>query len=214
MTSNPSTSPSTAADWVRLPALQGQDVILQPLTRAHAAGIRAAVTDGELWRLWFTTVPAPDGVDAEIERRLTLQARGSMMPFAVESRADGRVLGMTSFMNIDLPNRRLEIGSTWYRASVQQTGINAQCKLLLLSMAFDTLGCNAVELRTSSFNFRSRAAIERLGAKLDGVLRHHQIAHDDVLRDTYVYSIIASEWPAVKQNLQWRLERRLNPPQG
>lgn len=192
-------------NWTQLDALTGQDVILQPLTADHAQGVKEAVADGELWRLWYTRIPSPDTVDADIERRLLLQQQGSMMPFVVAARADGRVLGMTTFMNIDQPNRRLEIGSTWYRASVQRTSVNTQCKLLLLSQAFDTFGCNAVEFRTSSFNFKSRAAIERLGAKLDGVLRNHQIVAGDVLRDTYVYSIIASEWPAVRQHLQWKL---------
>lgn len=200
------TPPQTdTSAWTAMGELHGADVILQPLSTAHAAGIKEALADGELWRLWYTRIPAPAGVEAEISRRLALQASGSMMPFVVTARADGRVLGMTTFMNIDPPNRRLEIGSTWYRASVHRTHVNTQCKLLLLSQAFDTLDCIAVEFRTSSFNFRSRAAIERLGARLDGVLRQHQIVADDVLRDTYVYSIISGEWPAVRQNLQWKL---------
>lgn len=192
-------------NWTQLGVLEGRDVILQPLTTEHAQGAKDAVADGELWRLWYTRIPSPETVEAEIDRRLQLQQAGSMMPFAVVARADARVLGMTTFMNIDQPNRRLEIGSTWYRASMQRTHVNTQCKLLLLSQAFDTLGCNAVEFRTSSFNFRSRTAIERLGAKLDGVLRNHQIVSGDVLRDTYVYSIIASEWPAIRHHLQWKL---------
>jgi RimJ/RimL family protein N-acetyltransferase len=118
-----------------------------------------------------------------------------------------RTLGMTTFMNIDQPNRRLEIGSTWYRACAHRTFVNTECKLLLLSHAFDTLACIAVEFRTSSFNIKSRTAIERIGAKLDGVLRNHQIVADDVLRDTYVYSIISSEWPAVRKHLTWMLNK-------
>jgi RimJ/RimL family protein N-acetyltransferase len=145
---------------------------------------------------------------AEIDRRLALQAAGTMLPFLVEEQATGRALGMTTFMNIDSPNRRLEIGSTWYRKSIQRTGVNTECKQLLLSHAFDTLGCIAVELRTSSFNRASRAAIERLGAKLDGVLRSHQIVEGDVLRDTYVYSIVATEWPAVKKHLAHSTRRK------
>lgn len=199
-------------DWHRLGPLQDQDIALTPLQPDHAPGIREALADGDLWQLWYTSIPAPDAVEAEIARRLGLQEQGSMMPFVVQARADGRVLGMTTFMNMDPPHRRLEIGSTWYRLSAQRTSVNTRCKLLLLSQAFDVLGCNAVEFRTSSFNFRSRAAIERLGAKLDGVLRNNQIVFGNVLRDTYVYSIIATEWPAVRQHLQWKLQHAAGKP--
>jgi N-acetyltransferase len=144
---------------------------------------------------------------AEIGRRLSLREAGSMLPFTVIDLADGEPAGMTTFMNIDVANRRLEIGSTWYRKSVQRSAINTECKLLLLRHAFEALDCIAVEFRTHFFNQQSRRAIERLGAKLDGVLRSHMRLDDGSLRDTCVYSIIASEWPAVRANLIWRLQR-------
>ena len=143
----------------------------------------------------------------EIERRLALRAEGSMLPFAVIDNATGRPVGMTTQMNIDAANRRLEIGSTWYRASVQRTALNTDCKLMLLRHAFEALDCIAVEFRTHFFNHASRRAIERLGAKLDGVLRSHAVGRAGELRDTCVYSIIASEWPAVRAHLDWRLSR-------
>ena len=145
-------------------------------------------------------------MQSEIERRLGLQAAGSMLPFTVKD-ADGKVAGMTTYMNIDAVNRRLEIGSTWYRKSVQRTALNTECKLLLLRHAFENLGCIAVEFRTHFLNRQSRGAIERLGAKLDGVLRSHMILPNGTLRDTAVYSIIAGEWPTVKANLNWLLEK-------
>lgn len=191
--------------WIEPVELVGEAAVLRPLALHHAAALREAVADGELWALWYTRVPPPRQVEAEIERRLALQESGSMLPFLVEEKKTARALGMTSYMNIEHQHRRLEIGSTWYRASAQRTSTNTECKKLLLSHAFDTLACIAVEFRTSSFNLRSRAAIERLGAKLDGVLRSHQIVEGDVLRDTCVYSIVSSEWPAVRQNLAWLL---------
>ncbi|MEY4441729.1 MAG: hypothetical protein RL442_729, partial [Pseudomonadota bacterium] len=163
--------------------------------------------DGELWNLWYTFIPTPDRMQAEIERRLQLQAQGSMVPFAVIEPASGQAVGMTTYMNIDAAHHRVEIGSTWYRRRVQRSALNTQCKRLLLSHAFDTLGCIAVEFRTHWFNHDSRHAIERLGAKLDGVLRSHQIAPNGSLRDTAVYSIIASEWPAVRSHLDYQLAR-------
>lgn len=143
---------------------------------------------------------------AEIKRRLDLQQNGQMLPFTVFERHSGKILGMTSFMNIDVAHRRLEIGSTWYRQSAQRSAVNTESKKLLLSHAFEVLNCIAVEFRTSSFNFKSRSAIERLGAKLDGILRNHQIVKDDILRDTYVYSILRSEWPATRRNLEFKLQ--------
>lgn len=165
-----------------------------------------ATKDGELWKLWYTSVPSPDGMAKEIERRLDLQAKGSMLPFAVID-ADGRVAGMTTFMNVDPVYKRVEIGSTWYAKRAQRTPLNTECKLMLMTHAFETLGCIAVELRTHFMNRQSRQAIERLGAKLDGVLRSHMRMADGSLRDTAVYSIVAAEWPAVRSNLQWQLER-------
>ena len=192
--------------WIEPVSLQSQYVRLLPLSPAHESGLRAAVADGELWTLWYTSIPDPDGMPAEIERRLALQAQGSMLPFTVFDAA-GTIAGMTTYMNIDATHRRVEIGSTWYRRSVQRTALNTECKLLLLRHAFETLGCIAVEFRTHFFNAPSRHAIERLGAKLDGILRNHSRASDGTVRDTAVYSITAAEWPAVNSHLSWQLER-------
>lgn len=185
--------------------LSGTVVDLVPLTPDHHDGLVAAVQDGALWRLWYTSIPTPDGVAAEIDRRLALQATGSMLPFTVIDKINGQVAGMTTFMNIDLASPRVEIGSTFYAASVQRTALNTEAKLLLLTHAFDDLGCLAVEFRTHFMNHQSRRAIKRLGAKLDGVLRQHLRSPDGSMRDTCVYSIIAPEWPAVRQSLQWKL---------
>lgn len=186
--------------------LKGRHVTLEPLTKAHADEAREAVQEGEIWRTWYTAIPAPSGVDAEISRRLALQDQGAMLAFAVRD-AQQRFVGMTTYMNVDAGNRRLEIGSTWYRPSAQRTGLNTEAKLLLLGHAFEVLGCVAVEFRTHWFNQASRAAIARLGAKQDGVLRSHQLGADGVLRDTVVFSILTSEWPAVKQHLRWQLDK-------
>ncbi|MCQ9369106.1 GNAT family N-acetyltransferase [Brevibacterium sp. 91QC2O2] len=185
--------------------LTGRLVRLEPLSHEHHDELCEAVRDGELWRLWYTTVPTPDGMAAEIDRRLGLQEAGSMLPFATRRLADDRVIGMTSYMNIDPTIPRVEIGSTWNSASAQGTGTNADSKLALLGYAFDTLGCPAVELRTAWINTQSRRAIERLGAKLDGVLRRHSYTRDGSLRDTCVYSITADEWPQVRSMLRFRL---------
>ena len=192
--------------WPEPLDLAGQHASLQPLAHEHHDGLVEAVRDGELWRLWYTSIPAPEGMAGEIERRLRLQAQGSMLPFTVFD-ASGRVAGMTTYMNIDAPNQRIEIGSTWYATRAQRTPLNTACKLLLLTHAFDTLACIAVEFRTHRLNTQSRRAIERLGAQLDGILRSHQRASDGSLRDTAVYSITASEWPAIRANLQWQLQR-------
>ncbi len=190
--------------------LCGRYASLVPLRASHHDELVEAVRDGELWRLWYTAVPAPAAMAAEIERRLALQKAGSMLPFAVLDAA-GRAVGMTSYMNIDAANHRVEIGSTWYRRDVQRSALNTQCKRLLLGHAFETLHCIAVEFRTHFFNHPSRRGIERLGAKLDGVLRSHQINRHpdapDTLRDTCVYSILASEWPTVKAHLDYQLTR-------
>jgi len=194
--------------------LEGRHARLVPLSHGHHDDLVEAVCDGELWRLWYTAIPTPDGMAAEIERRLGLHARGSMLPFAViatEGTHAGRAVGMTTYMNIDAANRRVEIGSTWYRQAVQRSGVNTSCKRALLAHAFDDLDCIAVEFRTHWFNHASRRGIERLGARLDGVLRNHQInPHPDAagsLRDTCVYSIIDSEWPAVKAHLDHQLDK-------
>jgi len=194
-------------DWIAPVTLRGSGVELAPLSLSHAEDLAAATRDGELWKLWYTSVPAPQGMQAEIRRRLDLQAAGSMLPFAVIDRSDGTAVGMTTYMNIDAANRRLEIGSTWYRRRVQRTALNTECKLLLLRQAFEAMGCMAVEFRTHVLNVASRRAIERLGAKLDGVLRQHMVMPNGSLRDTCVYSIIAPEWPTVRAHLGWQLER-------
>jgi RimJ/RimL family protein N-acetyltransferase len=193
--------------WLQPVTLRGANVTLAPLSHDHHDDLIEAVQDGELWKLWYTMIPSPEGMRAEIDRRLGLQEKGSMLPFAVIDHASARAVGMTTYMNVDAVHRRVEIGSTWYRAGVQRSSLNTQCKLLLLAHAFDTLGCIAVEFRTHFFNNQSRRAIERLGAKLDGILRNHQRASDGTLRDTAVYSIIASEWPTVRSHLTWQLER-------
>ncbi|MDO9031298.1 MAG: GNAT family protein [Hydrogenophaga sp.] len=190
--------------------LTGQHAKLVPLRTAHHDDLVEAVRDGELWKLWYTAIPTPEGMAAEIERRLGLQKTGSMLPFAVLD-ANGKAVGMTTYMNIDATNRRVEIGSTWYRTTVQRSPLNTECKRLLLAHAFEVLDCIAVEFRTHFFNHQSRRGIERLGAKLDGVLRSHQInRHPDAhgaLRDTCVYSIVAGEWPTVKAHLDFQLTR-------
>jgi RimJ/RimL family protein N-acetyltransferase len=186
--------------------LTGEHVRLVPLSMEHCEGLRAAVQDGELWRLWYTSAPAPEAMEAEIARRLALQAAGSMLPFTVMD-ASGVPVGMTTYMNVDAANKRVEIGSTWYAQRVQRTALNTEAKLLLMTHAFETLGCVCVEFRTHFMNQQSRRAIERLGAKLDGVLRNNMIAKNGTLRDTCVYSVIASEWPTVKAHLEWQMVR-------
>jgi len=190
--------------WLEPVSLRGEYARLDPLSHAHHDALVEAVNDGELWRLWYTFVPRPAYMIKEIDRRLGLQSAGSMLPFTVFD-ADGRISGMTTYMNVDTPNRRVEIGSTWYAKRVQRSAVNTQCKLLLLTHAFEKLDCIAVEFRTHFFNQQSRRGIERLGAKQDGILRSHQIAPNGTLRDTVVYSIIAGEWPTVKAHLTYQL---------
>jgi len=187
--------------------LEGRHVRIEPLAHEHADAVRAAAADGELWRLWYTSVPAPDKTIEWIDIALDMRKRLGGMPFVVREKPSGELVGATRYFNVDATNRRLEIGHTWYAQRVQRTAVNTECKLLLLTHAFEALGCIAVEFRTSSFNFRSREAIARLGAKQDGILRNHQILPDGTLRDTVVFSIIASEWPAVKRHLAFRLEK-------
>ena len=192
--------------WPSPITLTGTHVTVAPLSHDHDIDLTEAATDGTLHRLWYTMIPPPEGIPKEIDRRLALQERGSMLPFAVLS-SDGKAVGMTTYMNIDAANRRLEIGSTWYRGSAQRGPMNTECKLLLLSHAFETLDCIAVEFRTHFVNRQSRRAIERLGAKLDGILRSHIVMDNGTLRDTAVYSILAHEWPMVKANLIWQMEK-------
>ncbi|NBT53582.1 MAG: N-acetyltransferase [Betaproteobacteria bacterium] len=198
--------------------LTGQYATLVPLVIEHHDDLVEAVLDGELWRLWYTAIPTPEGVAAEIKRRLGLQDQGAMLPFAVIENATGKAVGLTTYMNIDNGNRRVEIGSTWYRRRVQRTALNTECKMLLLQHAFEQLQCIAVEFRTHFFNQQSRAGIERLGAKLDGVLRSHQVnPHPDAkgtLRDTCVYSVTAPEWPTVRAHLNYQLSKPRTPLAG
>lgn len=192
------------ADFV---SLTGRHAALVPLAHAHLDDLQEAVRDGELWTLWYTSVPAPHEMRAEIDRRLALHEQGSMLPFAVIEQATGRAVGMTTFMHIDAENRRMEIGSTWYRKRVQRTAINTECKLMLLTHAFERLNCIAVEFRTHALNAASRAGILRLGAKLDGILRQHQLGRGGTLRDTCVYSILDREWPTVRTHLEHLLAK-------
>lgn len=185
--------------------LERDGVRLEPLTQEHAPGIAEAVQDGELWKLWFTTIPKPDAVAAYIESALDGQRKGHMLPWAVKS--GNRVIGCTRYHDIMAEVDRVEIGYTWYIASLQRTRINTVCKLMLLTHAFETVRCGVVGLRTDGFNVRSQRAIEGLGAKKDGVLRHHRRRANGTFGDTVMYSILASEWPGVRANLEFRLER-------
>jgi len=194
------------ATWPEPVHLTGEHCSLEPLSAAHRDDLIAAASDGELSKLWYTSIPGPDNMDAEIGRRLDLQASGSMLPFTVRD-GKGLAVGMTTYMNIDAASKRVEIGSTWILSSVQRGPLNTDCKLLLLGHAFEALDCIAVEFRTHFFNHQSRRAIERLGAKLDGILRSHSRANNGTLRDTCVYSITRAEWPTVQAHLRWQLER-------
>jgi N-acetyltransferase len=189
--------------WPAPVVLSGRHATLRPLSPDHHDALCDAARDGELWKLWYTSVPSPESMAAEIERRLALP---TMCPFTVFDAA-GRVVGMTTYMNTDAASKRVEIGSTWTAASAQRTPLNTQCKRLLLAHAFEALDCIAVEFRTHRLNTQSRRAIERLGAQLDGILRSHSRAADGSLRDTAVYSITAAEWPAVRSHLDWQLLR-------
>jgi RimJ/RimL family protein N-acetyltransferase len=198
--------PSALPQITEQVTLQGRHVRLEPLRPDHAPALAEAARDGELWKLWYTAIPGPEQMAAEIARRLALHAAGSMLPFAVID-AQGNAAGMTTYMNIDNTHQRVEIGSTWYASRVQRTPLNTEAKRLLLAHAFETLQCIAVEFRTHRFNSQSRRAIERLGAQFDGMLRNHQRASNGTLRDTAVYSITADEWPTVRGHLDFQLER-------
>ena len=192
--------------WTTPPLLEGDYVRLEPLSPDHADGLRSATEDGRLWELAFTNVPAPEEVDGWIARALEMQAAGQGMPFAVRD-ARGLVVGSTRYYDLLPDTPRLQIGYTWYARRVQRTGLNTEAKRLLLAHAFEAMGCIAVGFQTSWFNHRSRNAIERLGAKCDGVIRNHLRHADGSIRDTVTYSIVESEWPAVKRHLQAKLER-------
>jgi RimJ/RimL family protein N-acetyltransferase len=187
--------------------LEGEHAKLEPLACLHVDALAKAAGDGELWRLWYTGVATPDKMPGYVDTALDMRERLGAMPFVVTDKASGEIVGCTRYFNVDATNRRLEIGHTWYARRVQRSALNTECKLLLLGHAFERLRCIAVEFRTHWFNHASRAAIARLGAKQDGVLRNHQISSDGSYRDTVVFSIIESEWPAVRQHLRFQLER-------
>lgn len=187
-----------------------QWLTLEPMERRHEPELLEAAKDGELWNLWYTAIASPDAVMGYMDDALKMRDELGAMPFIVRRNSDGKVVGSTRYFNVDAKNRRLEIGHTWYSKSVQRTGLNTEAKLLLLKHAFERLHCIAVEFRTHWFNFESRAAIARIGAKQDGVLRNHQVSPNGTLRDTVVFSIIASEWPTVKAHLKHELGKPRN----
>jgi len=197
---------SGEALWPPEVELRGEHAWLAPLRAEHAPGLAEAVKDGELWTLWYTNIATPETMAEDVASRLARREVGRCLPFVVLDPMNGAPVGMTNYWNIDAPNRRVEIGGTWYRRAIQRSALNTECKRMLLAHAFEALDCIAVEFRTHFFNHQSRRAIERLGAKLDGVLRNHTLSRDGLLRDTCVYSILQSEWPTVRRHLDYRLE--------
>ena len=195
--------------WLSPIKLVGRVSALEPLSHSHIQDLKDTANDGELWKLWYTGVPHSDQMHSEIDRRLKLFETGSMLPFSVVDLKSEKVVGMTTYMNISAPDKRLEIGSTWYGKTVQGTAVNTDCKLLLLRYAFEDKDCNVVEFRTTFHNFQSRKNVEALGAKLDGILRNHNVLKDGNDRDACVYSIIKNEWPITKTHLEFRLEKKL-----
>jgi RimJ/RimL family protein N-acetyltransferase len=202
---------SEPARWIVPVTLSGTHVVLEPLAPSHRDGLVAAASDGRLWELWYTLVPAPETIDAWLEAAFAMRDTAGAQPFVVRTvdatGAPAETVGTTRLFNVDARNRRVEIGHTWYAKGVQRTAVNTETKLLLLTHAFETLGAAGVEFRTHFFNFTSRNAIARLGARQDGILRHHQIMPDGSYRDTVVFSIIQPEWTAVKAHLEFRLRR-------
>jgi len=192
--------------------LEGHGIRLEPLTEEHSDALAAAAGDGRLWELWFVAVPPPDGMRAYVADALTGQRDGHMLPWVVRDVSSGAIMGSTRYHDIVPAIERVEIGHTWYGQSRQRTHVNTTCKLLLLTHAFEKLSCKVVGLRTDNFNFRSQRAIEALGAKKDGVIRHFGTRRDGTVRDVVMYSILATEWPDVKRYLELRLRR--HPPEG
>ena len=188
-------------------SLEGNGIHLEPLSREHEKGLMEAAQDGKLWELFFTSVPEPEKTTAYIDVALAGQKDGHMLPWVVRDAKSGAVLGSTRYHDIIAVSDRVEIGYTWYAQRCQRTHVNTTCKLLLFTHAFESLGCKVVGLRTDNFNFRSQRAIEALGAKKDGVIRHHWPRRDGSIRDTVMYSVLANEWPDVKRHLQFRLNR-------
>jgi len=193
--------------WNAIPTLKGEHVTLEPLSRDHVPALKDAVRDGELWRLWYTSIPDPEGLPAYVDKALALREVGQAIPFAVRD-ASGAVVGSTRFGNIEAEHRRVQIGWTWYAKRAQRTGLNTEAKALLLAHAFEVMGCGRVEFFTHAMNHASRAAIARLGAKEEGVLRNHMRMPDGSWRDTVVFSIIDGEWPAVRSHLRHLMARR------
>lgn len=193
-------------NWLAPVTLEGAHATLAPLSASHVPGLASAMEDGELWKLWYTSVPAPQALAQAVHDLLAQRDAGRVLPFAVLDAA-GVPVGMTRFMNLDPVHKRLEIGGTWYARRVQRSALNTECKLMLLRHAFEQQQCIAVEFRTHRLNTASRRAIERLGAQLDGILRAHQRTADGNLRDTAVYSITAAEWPTVRTHLMWQLQK-------
>lgn len=194
--------------WIEPVTLTGTKIVLEPLSSEHKDGLIEAVKDGELWKLWYTFISPPEKMEEYITKALNNREKAGEMPFVVREKESGKIIGSTRYMNVDNHNHRVEIGSTWYANSYQRTAVNTECKYLLLSHAFEKLDAIAVELRTHWHNHKSRAAIARLGAKQDGVLRNHLKSPDGVYRDTVVFSIIDLEWPAVKQSLEFKLNEQ------
>ena len=188
--------------------LTGDHVSLFPLDLQHLKGLQEAVKDGELWKLWYTFVPTPEGMEAWIKKALQEKSEGVSLPFVIQRKSDNQIVGSTRYMNIEKDVRRLEIGTTWYAKSAQRSPLNTECKLLLLEHAFENLKCLAVEFRTHRFNEPSRKAIMRLGAQQDGILRNHRISSNGTIRDTVVYSIIENEWGNVKSHLLFLLHEK------
>jgi len=199
------------AQLPRIPTLEGSFVLLEPLSQARSEELSKASEDGKLYEIWYTPIPSPERMTAEIDRRLGLYYSGSMIPFATIDKSSGKAVGMTTFMNIKLENLKVEIGSTWLAKSFHGSALNPEAKFLMLQCAFDVLGCNAVEIRTHEKNLQSRAAIEKLGAKLDGILRNDMILPNGSIRNTAVYSITKSEWPSVRDALEGRLKQHNRP---
>ena len=194
--------------WIEPITISGSHAMLEPLSLDHLAGMIEAVKDEELWNLWFTSIPSPETAEAYIKTALDMRENAGAMPFIVREKGTGKIIGCTRYFNVDESNQRLEIGYTWYSESYQRTGLNTECKYLLLTHAFEKLDAIAVEFRTHWHNFKSRAAIARLGAKQDGVLRNHQRSADGVYRDTVVFSIINLEWPVVKKSMEFKLNTK------
>ncbi|RDY60101.1 GNAT family N-acetyltransferase [Flagellimonas nanhaiensis] len=194
--------------WLSPITLEGNLVKLVPLQKSHKKDLLDAASDGKLWELWFTSVPSEKNIDAYLEDALNAQKEGSAQPWVILDKASNRIVGSTRYLNVEAPHKRLEIGATWYAKRVQRTGINTECKYLLLQHAFETLNAIAVEFRTHAHNLASRNAIQRLGAKQEGILRNHRIDPQGNYRDTVVFSILESEWPTVKYSLEYRMNKK------